>query len=369
MRESFYFGAGPAILPKAVLQQAQQDLLDYRRTGLSVLELSHRSEEFIHIRNQAEFQFRKLMQVPEEYAVLFMHGGATSQYSMLPLNFLNNSESADYICTGLWSKKACLEAKRFAVINEVNALVEISKEEVEQELSILPVDMWPLRSDSNYIHYCDNETISGLAFSEVPAIQTDVSNAPLICDMTSSILTRPIDVSKFGIIYASAQKNLGIAGLAVVIVDKQLLQSTKTNVPYLYDYKLCAEHESLVNTPPTFAIYILHLLLNWLETNARLETVYSQSDMNASLVYEVLDNSSLYKNRVNKKFRSKINIVFEIEDIEVEERFLVQAEQHNLLGLRGHKAVGGIRASFYNAMPHTGAQQLVSFMREFERVS
>ena len=358
MRDSLYFGAGPAVLPEAVLEQAQRELLNYKQSGLSVLELSHRSEEFIHIQEQAESLLRELMQVPDHYAVLFMHGGATSQYSMLPLNFLSEAESADYICTGFWSRKACNEAKRFAAINEVNAFVEI-----KQELSILPTNTWNLKANSKYIHYCDNETITGLAFNAIP----DVQNKPLICDMTSSILTRPIDVSKFGLIYASAQKNLGIAGLGVVIVNKELLQINNASVPHLYNYKLCAEYESLLNTPPTFAIYILNLMLNWLKTEATIETVFSQVDLNASRMYEVLDASNLYKNRVRKEFRSKINIVFDIEDKEMQERFISQAEQNNLLGLRGHKVVGGIRASFYNAMPPMGVQRLVDFMQDFEQ--
>jgi len=364
MRETYYFGAGPAVLPQAVLEQAQQDLLDYKQTGLSVLELSHRSEEFKHIRTQAEVLLRELMQVPKQYEVLFMHGGATSQYSMLPLNFLSESETADYVCTGLWSRKACIEAKRFAAINQVDALKELKAGGVQQSLSILPVDDWGLGANAKYIHYCDNETISGLAFNTIPDV-----NAPLLCDMTSSILTRPVDISKFGMIYASAQKNLGIAGLAVVIVDKDLLQNSNAKVPLLYDYKLCAEYESMQNTPPTFAIYILSLLLEWFKTEVKIATIYSQTDLNASLVYEVLDASALYKSRVKEEFRSKINIVFDIENKEIQERFLAQAEQKGLLGLRGHKSVGGARASFYNAMPHKGVQRLVKFMQEFEQLN
>ena len=356
MQETFYFGAGPAALPKSVLEKIQKEFLNYNDTGLSVVELPHRDKEFLEIRHNAETLLRELMQIPDDYAVLFMHGGASSQFSMLPLNFLASGGSADYVCTGYWSSKACAEAKRFADINEINAL------DGDESLSIFSVDAWRLNANATYMHYCDNETINGVMFAQTPGVK----NKPLVCDMTSSILTRPVEVNKYGLIYAGAQKNLGIAGLCIVIVNKDLLSNTNNNVPRLYDYKRCAEEDSLVNTPPTFAIYVLQLLLNWVKSEGGINEMYQRSKERSALVYRVLDASQLYKNKVIKKFRSKVNIPFEIQNSDLQDRFLQAAEEHNFLGLRGHKSLGGNRVSLYNAMPQAGVQQLVEFMQDFE---
>ncbi len=356
MQDTFYFGAGPATLPRVVLQNIQNELLNYKDTGLSVLELAHRSEEFAAIKDYAEKLLRELMQISEEYAVLFMHGGATSQFSMLPLNFLKSQQTADYVCTGLWSQKAYEEAKKFANVNKIEALIENSK------LAIKPTQHWPINPDSKYIHYCENETINGVKFADIP----NMKSKQIVCDMTSSILTSPIDINKYGLVYAGAQKNLGIAGLCVVIVNKEFLSQTNEIVPRLYDYKLCAQYDSLVNTPPIFAIYVLHLLLQWVNDEGGVVEMYKRRKKQAMLIYNVIDSSELYINNVEKEFRSDINIPFAINDLNLLERFIQEASARCLLGLRGHKTLGGIRVSLYNAIPQEGVTALVDFMQQFE---
>ncbi len=356
MQEIFYFGAGPAALPGPVLQKIQQEFLNYKGTGLSVTELPHRGDAFLEIRENAEALLRGLLRIPDDYAVLFMHGGATSQFSMLPLNFLGPGRCADYVCTGYWSLKASSEAKRFAEISEINALC------TGTNLSIAPQHKWKLNPQATYLYFCDNETINGIAFPQIP----DVHQGSLVCDMTSSILMRPIEVNKFGVIYASTQKNLGIAGLCIVIIRKNLLNSTNGQIPCLYDYRRCAEENSMVNTPPVFAIYALQVLLRWVKSQGGVGAMYERSQEHSALLYQVLDASQLYKNRVANVFRSKINIPFEIRDAGLQECFLHEAEQNRLYGLRGHKSAGGIRASLYNAMPGAGVEHLAEFMCDFE---
>ena len=295
------------------------------------------------------------MQIPSDYAVLFMHGGATNQFSMLPLNFLKTGESADYIVTGHWSAKASAEARKFARVNEVNALRD------HKLLSILPAERWRLNANAIYVHYCDNETISGVAFKQVP----DVRDKPLLCDMTSSILTRPIEIRKYALIYASTQKNLGIAGLCVVIISKALLSRTCRNVPRLHHYKRYAEDNSLVNTPPVFAIYVLRLVLSWCKNAGGIDQMYKWSKQRSAAVYQTIDASQLYNNRVAQEYRSRLNIPFQINRPDLQNHFLRQAGVRKLLGLRGHNSVGGMRASLYNATPRVGVRQLVKFMREF----
>ncbi len=355
MRKVFYFGAGPAALPEPVLKKIQGEFLDYHGTGLSVVELSHRGDELLAVRDRAETLLRELLKIPDNYAVLFMHGGATNQFSMLPLNFLGGGKSADYLCTGHWSTKACTEAKKFAPINEIKAL------QGNGELSILPSSAWPLDPNAAYIHYCDNETINGVALAPVP----EIANRPLVCDMTSSILMRPLDVDRYHLIYASAQKNLGIAGLGVVIVKKTFLEDGNPNVPRLYDYRLYVEENSLVNTSPTFAIYVLQHVLEWVKGEGGVEEMYRRSKARSASVYRILDANNLYTNRVAEECRSNINIPFYIKDTALQNDFLRRAEENKMLGLRGHKAVGGIRASLYNAIPQEGVQRLLNFMRDF----
>ena len=354
MRKVFYFGAGPAVLPEPVLKKIQKELLDYRGTGLSVVELSHRGDELLAVRDRAEALLRELLQIPADYAVLFMHGGATNQFSMLPLNFLGKGKSADYLCTGHWSTKACTEAKKLAAINEIQALHK------DGRVSISPSTAWPLDPNAAYIHYCDNETIDGIAFAQLPEV-----DRPLVCDMTSSILMRPLDVDRYHLIYAAAQKNLGIAGLGVVIVKKAFLKDCNLKVPRLYDYRLYAEENSLVNTTPTFAIYVLQHMLKWVKGEGGIEEMHRRSKARSASVYQILDEGDLYSNRVAKEYRSDINIPFYINDTALQNDFLRRAEKNKMLGLRGHKAIGGIRISLYNAMPQEGVRQLLKFMREF----
>ncbi|MBT8123882.1 MAG: 3-phosphoserine/phosphohydroxythreonine transaminase [Gammaproteobacteria bacterium] len=360
MQETFYFGAGPATLPKAVLNIIKNDLVDYCGSGLSVLELSHRSDEFIGIVDQAENLLYELMGLSDDYAVLFLHGGATTQYSMLPLNFLHQGKTADYICTGYWSNKACQEAKIFADINTIEALIE------SEVVAIKPIDQWELQRQASYIHYCDNETISGVFNDLAGNENSTIREATLFCDMTSSILTRPIQVKDYGLIYASAQKNLGVAGLCVMVIKKELLNNVCKNIPIVFDYKKCFESSSLVNTPPTFAIYVLSLVLKWLKDEGGVVESYKRRQQQAKSLYDVIDNSGIYENKVAVQARSKVNISFEIKDRALQAKFLQHAENHKLLGLRGHSSAGGVRVSLYNAMPKQGVINLLEFMRDFE---
>ena len=358
LQQAYYFGAGPAVLPKSVLDIIKNELVDYRGTGLSVLELSHRSDEFIEILDNAENLLRELMGIPEDYAVLFMHGGATTQYSMLPINFLAKQRRADYVCTGHWSNKACVEAKKFAEINIVDALIDAN------ELSTKSTEQLNLDQNSQYVHYCENETISGVAYHLADMVRS--SNINLFCDMTSSILTRPVDVSDYGLIYASAQKNLGIAGLCVLIVKKDNFDKECEDASSVFSYKTCFENRSLTNTPPTFAIYTLALILNWLKEKGGVEKVGRIGQRRAKMLYELIDASEIYKNKVHLKNRSNVNIPFIVSDKNLQAKFLQQAGNHRLLGLHGHKSVGGVRVSLYNAMPEAGVKALVEFMRDFE---
>ncbi len=354
-QEIFYFGAGPAMLPRKVLEQIKEELVNYQGTDLSMLEHSHRSEVFIELMDKAEYMLRELMAIPKEYEVLFLHGGATAQYSMLPINFLAKNEMADYICTGHWSSKACEEAKQFANVNEVHAL------EQNEKVKINPVEKWQLNTDSVYLHYCSNETINGISFPE--SIKLDKT---IFCDMTSSILTSQLDINDYDLIYASAQKNLGIAGLCLIVIRNDLLNKVKYNVPRVFNYKLCYENKSLVNTPPIFAIYVLGLMLNWLNDQGGVNEIGKLRKKFANNIYSLIDSSELYQNNIDVPFRSNVNIPFTIKSEKAQEEFLLQAENNKLLGLRGHKSVGGLRISLYNAMPMQGTQKLLDFMHDFE---
>jgi len=365
-QETFYFGAGPATLPKLVLEKIKNELVEYGGTGLSILELSHRSDAFMEILDQAESLLRELMEIPQEYAVLLLHGGATAQYSMMPLNFLNEKIKADYVCTGHWSVKAYEEATKFGRINVIDALVESEK------IALKPLEQWGFSKKAQYLHYCDNETINGVTcdlaskFSNSLANNADINDKNLFCDMTSSILTRSINVSDYGLIYASAQKNLGVAGLCVMVVKKEILAKTNKNIPRVFDYQTCFENRSLTNTPPTFAVYVLLLMLNWLETEGGVPEIEKRSQKHANAIYSLIDASELYKNNVEVDCRSNINIPFVIKDEVLQTKFLQHAEKCRLLGLRGHKAAGGVRISLYNAMPQQGVDALIGFMRDFE---
>ncbi len=355
-QQTYYFGAGPAVLPREVLTTIQEELLDFCGSGLSILELSHRSEIFVELLTDAECLLRELMCIPADYAILFLHGGATAQYSMLPLNFIDKKDTANYICTGHWSNKAAEEAKKYTNVNVIQAL------EKNEKISIKPAEQWHLCSDASYLHYCDNETINGVAFQK--SIHLECGS--IFCDMTSSILTRDIDVKDYDLIYASAQKNLGIAGLCVMIIKKDLLSKVHCNVPRVFDYRRCFENKSLTNTPPIFAIYVLRLMLKWLKAQGGVDELNKCRKLCADEIYSLIDNSGLYKNHVDELFRSNINIPFTIDDKQVQKIFLQQAEKNNLLGLRGHKSVGGIRVSLYNAIQPQGVKKLIEFLEDFE---
>ncbi len=360
MQETYYFGAGPATLPKVVLNQIKNELLDYRSTGISVLELSHRSDEFLEIINHSECLLRELMGVSDDYAVLFMHGGATAQYSMIPMSFMHLGEIADYICTGHWSDKACNEARKFSDVNRVDAMVDSGL------ISIKPISQWGLSESASYIHYCENETISGVMNDVAGIDEVNLKQSTLVCDMTSSILTRPTEVNNFGLLYASAQKNLGVAGLCVVVVKKALLEKIPEHIPSIFDYKKCSEARSLVNTSPTFAIYVLGLMLDWLKNEGGVAEAYKRGQQYSKSLYSLIDASEIYVNNVDARYRSAVNIPFELKDINLHDKFISLAENNRLLGLRGHNSVGGVRVSLYNAMTTCGVETLLDLMRDFE---
>lgn len=356
MRKVFNFSAGPAMLPEEVLLQAQEEMLNWQGTGMSMMELGHRGSEFKIIAEQSEADLRELLSIPANYHVLFLTGGASTQFAMVPLNLLGQKKKADYIDTGVWSKKAITEAKRYGDIHIAAKLVETPLTEVP------PQKIWALRSDAAYVHYTPNETIGGVEFDWVP--QTGA--VPLVADMTSTILSRPIDVSQYGIIYAGAQKNICQAGLTIAIVRDDLLQDPLPGTPTLYSYALHAEHKSLYNTPATYAWYVAGLVFAWLKRRGGLKAMAECNYRKAKKIYSAIDNSKgFYVNHVNPNSRSIMNIPFDLADTALTPVFLEQATKVGLTNLKGHKLAGGARASIYNAMPEEGVDALVGFMQEF----
>ena len=353
----FNFSAGPAVLPEAVLQQARDEMLDWQGSGMSVMEMSHRGKEFIAIAEAAETDLRELLAIPPNYKVLFLQGGATAQFAMVPMNLLRGKARADYVHTGEWAKKAIAEAKKFCNVN-----VAASSE--DKKFTYAPKQAtWKLSADSAYVHYTGNETIGGVEFQWVP----ETGDVPLVCDLSSSILSRPVEVSKFGLIYAGAQKNIGPAGLTIVIVREDLIGHAPASTPSMLDYKIHAESGSMYNTPPTYAIYIAGLVFQWLKRNGGLVQMEKINIAKAQAIYDVLDASVFYRSPVAKEDRSRMNIPFTLPDERLDEPFLTAAKQRGLIQLKGHRSVGGMRASVYNAMPTEGVRALVTFMREFER--
>ncbi|MGH8751016.1 MAG: 3-phosphoserine/phosphohydroxythreonine transaminase [Burkholderiales bacterium] len=350
------FGAGPAMLPQAVMQQAQAELRDWHGSGISVMEMSHRGKEFMSIAAQAEKDLRELLQIPSNYKVLFLQGGASLQFSMAPLNLLRGKKSADYIHTGEWSKKAIAEAKKFCAVN-----IAASAEDAKFTYAPEPA-MWKRDSQAAYVHYTPNETIHGVEFQWTP----DTGAVPLVADMSSNILSRPLDVSKFSLIYAGAQKNIGPAGLTIVIVREDLIGGAPPGTPALLDYKTYADNESMYNTPPAYAWYIAGLVFQWVKNNGGIAAMEKRNIEKAALLYDFLDNSGFFKNPVRKSDRSRMNVPFTLKDAALDEEFLKQAKARGMEQLKGHRSVGGMRASIYNAMPVEGVQALVEFMREFE---
>jgi len=356
----YNFSAGPAVLPKDVLQQAQAELIDWHGSGMSVMEMSHRGKEYMGIQAQAEADLRELMGIPVNYKVLFLQGGASLQFSMIPLNLLRGKLSADYVNTGEWSKKAISEAKKFSYVN-------VAANNSDKSCTYVPAfDTWKLDKDAAYVHYTPNETIGGVEFNWVPPIGDMPGYVPLVADMSSCILSRPVDVSKFGLIYAGAQKNIGPAGLTIVIVRDDLVGYADSRLPALLDYKTYADNDSMYNTPPTFGIYIAGLVFQMLKRKGGIAQMEKTNIVKAKLLYEAIDASDgFYKCPVAVSDRSRMNIPFTLKDANLDGEFLKQADARGLLQLKGHRSVGGMRASIYNAMPLEGVRVLVNFMNEF----
>ncbi len=361
MARVFNFSAGPAVLPEAVLKQAAAEMMDFGGTGTSVMEMSHRSKAFIGIHARAEADLRELLAIPKNYKVLFLQGGAAAQFALIPMNILNgpnaSERSADYVYTGQWSKKAISEAKKFCKVNVV-----ASSE--DQNFSYVPVQStWKLDANAAYVHYTSNETIGGVEFQWIP----DTGTVPLVVDASSHILSRPLDVSKFGLIYAGAQKNIGPAGLTIVIVRDDLIGHASPTTPEVFNYKVQADADSMINTPPTYAVYIAGLVFDWLKQQGGLAAMEKTNIAKANLLYDYLDQSEFYQSPVNKADRSRMNVPFRLKNEALDDAFLKEAKAAGLIELKGHRSVGGMRASIYNAMPVEGVQALVKFMRDFEK--
>lgn len=354
MPEIYNFCAGPAMLPKAVMQQAQKEMLDWQHTGCSVMELSHRSPEFIQVAEQAEQDLRDLLAIPDDYAVLFMHGGGRGQFSAIPLNLANAGQSADYLVTGSWSKGALAEGKRYLNAHLVN-------NQQGSEGLFCPAD-WQLDPQAAYFHYCANETVDGIELADPPDV-----TVPLVADMSSNILSKPIDVSRFGLIYAGAQKNIGPSGLSVVIVKRALLGKAQSATPAIFNYQQQVQQGSMLNTPPTYAWYLAGLVFKWLKAQGGLSAMAELNQQKADLLYQCIDNNDFYQNQVPTHLRSRMNVPFQLASPALDAQFLQQAEAQGLLALKGHRSVGGMRASLYNAMPLVGVKALCDFMQDFSR--
>jgi phosphoserine aminotransferase len=356
MTRVFNFSAGPATLPEEVLKQAASEMLDWHGSGQSVMEMSHRGKEYMSIQAQAEADLRELLAIPANYKVLFLQGGATLQFEMIPINLLQGKASADFINTGEWAKKAIKEAKPFCQANVI-----ASSEDKNFNYAPAQSD-WKLNQDAAYVHYTANETIGGVEFHWVP----DTGNVPLVCDMSSNILSKPVDVAKYGLIYAGAQKNIGPAGLTIVIVRDDLIGKAVPTPPTMLDYKTHADNDSMFNTPPTYGIYIAGLVFQWLKKRGGMAVVEKKNIEKAKLLYDYLDQSSFFKNPVRKEDRSRMNVPFTLRNESLDDEFLKGAKERGMIQLKGHRSVGGMRASIYNAMPIAGIQMLVQYMREFE---
>jgi phosphoserine aminotransferase len=353
----FNFSAGPAVLPKEVLKRAAAEMLDWHGSGMSVMEMSHRGSEFISIADKAEADLRILMSIGDDYEVLFLQGGAIGENAIVPMNLLADRKTIDFINTGEWSKKSINEAKKYAQVN-----VAASSE--DENFTYVPARAsWKLSPDAAYVHVCTNETIGGVEYHWAP----DVGAIPLVADMSSHLLSRSIDVSKYGVIYGGAQKNVGPAGLTLVIVRKDLLDRALAITPSAFHWKEQAASDSMLNTPPTYAIYIAGMVFEWLLAQGGLDAIEKKNIAKAKLLYDAIDASQLYFNPVRKEDRSRMNVPFKLRDESLDAAFLKGAQQRGLLQLKGHRSVGGMRASIYNAMPIEGVQALVDYLREFER--
>jgi phosphoserine aminotransferase len=357
MTRVFNFSAGPAALPQTVLEQAAAEMLDWQGSGMSVMEMSHRGKEFISIADEATALLRELLAVPATYKLLFMQGGAIGENAIVPMNMLRGKASADYIDTGEWSKKSLKEAKKYGKVNVAASAADSGY------TTIPPRDSWKLDPGAAYVHICSNETIGGVEYHFTP----DVGNVPLVADMSSNILSRPVDVSKYGLIYGGAQKNIGPAGLTIVIVREDLLGGALPATPSAFDYKVVADNDSMYNTPPTYAIYIAGLVFKWIKARGGLAAMEAHNRTKAALLYDYLDTTGFYKAPVARDCRSLMNVPFKLKDEALDAAFLKGAEAQGMVQLKGHRSVGGMRASIYNAMPVEGVQALVAYMKAFEK--
>ncbi len=352
----FNFAAGPATLPLEVLEQVAAELTDWRGSGMSVMEVSHRGKAFVALAQEAEADLRELLAVPAHYKVLFLQGGATGQFAAIPLNLAGPDSTVDYVNTGAWSKKAIGEAKRYAKVN-------VAADEAASNYSTVPAQgSLKLTPGAAYVHYTPNETIGGVEFPYVPT----TGDVPLVADFSSTILSRPVDVAKFGLIYAGAQKNIGPAGLVIVIVREDLIGHARAGTPLVWDYGAMAKDGSMLNTPPTFGWYFAGLVFKWLRRNGGLAAMADRNRAKAQRLYAAIDGSGYYRNPVTKEARSWMNVPFTIPNPDLEKTFLAQAGKAGLVNLEGHRSVGGFRASIYNAMPIEGIDALIAFMKDFQ---
>ena len=357
MNRIINFSAGPATLPLPVLQQVQEELLDWRGSGMSVMEMSHRDKDFMSIAQEAEKDLREVAGIPDHYKVLFMQGGATAQFALIPLNLLGTKGRADYVLTGDWGKKAIKECAKYGKANVA------ASSEGDKFTHIPAVSGWKLDPDAAYVHITPNETIHGVEFHAEP----DTGGVPLVADMSSNILSRPIDVARYGLIYGGAQKNIGPAGLTIVIIREDLMGQAVPICPGVFDYKAVSDGESMLNTPACFAWYVSGLVFKWIKSEGGLEAIGARNQRKASLLYDYIDSQNFYANPVAKKDRSRMNVPFTLANAELDAEFLKGAKAAGLNGLKGHRAVGGMRASIYNAMPESGVATLVDYMKEFAR--
>ncbi|SES69523.1 phosphoserine aminotransferase apoenzyme [Marinobacter segnicrescens] len=357
MSRAYNFCAGPATLPEPVLRQARDEMLDWRGTGMSVMEMSHRSDEFVEIAETAEQDLRELAGISDDYTVLFMQGGASSQFATIPLNLLGENGRADYVNTGIWSEKAIAEASRYGDI-QVAASSEASG------FTTVPLqETWNTRPDAAYLHYTPNETIGGLEYDFIP----ESGNVPLVADMSSTMLSRPLDVSRFGLIYAGAQKNIGPSGLVVVIIRKDLLGKARSETPTMMNYQVIAENGSMYNTPATYSWYLAGLVFKWLKEQGGVDAMAAVNRRKATKLYEFIDGNDFYANPIDPRFRSWMNVPFTLADDALNGTFLKGADERGLLNLKGHRSVGGMRASIYNAMPEAGVDALIDYMAGFAK--
>lgn len=359
IHRAFNFNAGPAALPLSVLEQIRSEMFDYRGTGMSVMEMSHRSMEFEEIIDRAERNLRRLMAIPDDYAVIFVQGGGTMQFSMVPANLYVAGKPVDVLHTGAWTSKAISELKkgtphRLAASTEPQKFMRIPR---TNEIQLVP--------DASYVYMCTNNTIEGTQWHTMPA----TGEVPLVADMSSDIASRPVDVSRFGLIFAGAQKNLGPSGVTVVIVRRDLAERADKNLPSLMQYRTQIKEKSLYHTPPTFAVYVCGLVLEWIAAEGGVSAIEKRNEAKAKLLYDAIDSSSLYSCPVEKDSRSRMNVVFRVAggNAETENRFVAEASKAGMVGVAGHRSVGGMRVSLYNAVPHDAVESLVSFMRQFER--